>query len=213
MEKEEDMKFSVLQGMIPYSVQCSTWPPEGRHILGHYNDKYIVVYQAYCPEIGHYAAKNQTFAGCPTFSMSRMTWIKTNFLWMMYRSNWGSRKSQEVTLAIWLKREGFEQILSDATTKPSKDKPTGKVRLQWDPDHTPAGDKSTRRAIQLGLKGDMVKKYINDWIVKIEDISKYVEEISIYVHSDHDKLLLPAEKVYIPSDKSILTKLEASEIS
>ena len=29
------------------------------------------------------------------------------------------------------------------------------VRLQWDPDHTPCGDKLARRAIQLGLKGQV----------------------------------------------------------
>jgi len=27
------------------------------------------------------------------------------------------------------------------------------VRLQWDPDHSPKGEKLARRAIQLGLKG------------------------------------------------------------
>ncbi|WP_216092858.1 DUF4291 family protein [Candidatus Marithrix sp. Canyon 246] len=24
-----------------------------------------------------------------------MTWIKTNFLWMMYRSEWGTKQGQE----------------------------------------------------------------------------------------------------------------------
>jgi len=26
--------------------------------------------------------------------MNRMTWIKPNFLWMMYRSGWASKKNQ-----------------------------------------------------------------------------------------------------------------------
>jgi hypothetical protein len=30
---------------------------------------------------------------------------------MMYRSGWGSKPSQEVTLAIWLKRAAFERML------------------------------------------------------------------------------------------------------
>eukprot|EP00826_Nyctotherus_ovalis_P061798 TRINITY_DN8836_c0_g2_i1.p1 TRINITY_DN8836_c0_g2~~TRINITY_DN8836_c0_g2_i1.p1 ORF type:complete len:204 (+),score=36.00 TRINITY_DN8836_c0_g2_i1:73-684(+) len=194
----------------PYSVQPKAWPSEGKYILGHYDENNIVVYQAFSPSIGKYAAKNQTFAGCPTFSMSRMTWIKTNFLWMMYRSNWGTKKGQEVILAIWLKREGFDAILSEATTKPSEDRPGAKVRLQWDPDHTPSGGKCTRRAIQLGLRGDVVKKYVEEWIVKIEDISEYVNKMSMYAHSDHDKLLTPEEKIYTPADTSILTKLGAS---
>ena len=29
------------------------------------------------------------------------------------------------------------------------------VRLQWDPDHTPKAGKCDRRAIQLGLKGEV----------------------------------------------------------
>ncbi|WP_141653813.1 DUF4291 family protein, partial [Erwinia billingiae] len=31
-----------------------------------------------------------TFAS-PPFSMTRMTWIKPSFLWMMYRSGWGMK--------------------------------------------------------------------------------------------------------------------------
>ena len=116
---------------------------------------------------------------------------------MMYRSDWGTKKDQEVTLAIWIKREGFESILSGATTKPSKDNPDLKVRLQWDPDHSPAGGKYARRAIQLGLKGNVVKRYINEWIVKIEDISDYVDKAKVFAKGDNSKLMTPEEKVYI----------------
>lgn len=71
---------------------------------------------------------------------------------MMFRSGWGSKKDQERTLAIWLKRSSFEWILSQAVG--SKFHPEihgdranyeklkkGKVRLQWDPDHKPDGSK------------------------------------------------------------------------
>jgi Domain of unknown function (DUF4291) len=43
-----------------------------------------------------------------------MTWIKPNFLWMMYRSGWGRKEGQEVTLAIRIKRSAFDEILSQA---------------------------------------------------------------------------------------------------
>ena len=45
------------------------------------------------------------------------------------------------------------------------------VRLQWDPDHDPEGGKCERRAIQLGLKGqvrgwrDLLKREIS-WLSK-----------------------------------------------
>jgi hypothetical protein len=43
------------------------------------------VYQAFKPAIGRYAVAHQRFTGCPDYSVTRMTWIKTNFLWMMFR--------------------------------------------------------------------------------------------------------------------------------
>ncbi len=48
----------------------------------------ILVYQAFKPEIGRYAVANQRFTGCEDYSPTRMTWIKTNFLWMMFRCAW-----------------------------------------------------------------------------------------------------------------------------
>lgn len=39
--------------------QKEIWPKEGKHILAQYDDKYIVVYQAFCPEIAQYAVNHQ----------------------------------------------------------------------------------------------------------------------------------------------------------
>ena len=50
------------------------------------------------------------------------------------------------------------------------------VRLQWDPDHDPFGAKVERRALQLGLRGDVLARYAREWIVRIEDISPFVAE-------------------------------------
>ena len=61
----------------PYSEQVKVWPKEGRHILAQYDDT-LVVYQAYRPSIGRYAAEHGAFGG--DFSYSRMSWIKPNFL-------------------------------------------------------------------------------------------------------------------------------------
>ena len=72
----------------------------------------VVVYQAYNNTIANYAVQNQTFAGCTAFSSTRMTWIKTNFLWMQYRCGWGTKDTnQERILAIWVKRTAFDDIL------------------------------------------------------------------------------------------------------
>ena len=116
-----------------------------------------------------------------------MTWIKTNFLWMMYRCGWATKDpNQERVLAIWLKRESFLRYLSLAVPSKytrcfgSEDvyKDASKnvsVRLQWDPDHTPSGGKTRRRAIQLGLKG-MASFVDGSDILYIRDITEFVRD-------------------------------------
>lgn len=88
-----------------------------------------------------------------------MSWIKTNFLWMMYRSRWCTNSGQERVLAVRITREGFDTILSKALTgKLEKEKglkTRTEVRLQWDPDHAPSGLPEKRRAIQLGLRDEV----------------------------------------------------------
>ena len=93
----------------PYLDQAARWPNSGRHILAQFDDESVIVYQAYRPAIGHFAAKNGFFGG--EFSLNRMSWIKPNFLWMMYRCGWASKEGQEVVLAVRLKRAAFDEIL------------------------------------------------------------------------------------------------------
>src|SRR5215471_14667795 len=93
-----------------YPDQLRRWPPSGRHVLAQFDDESVVVYQAYRPAIGRFAVENQQFGG--EFSLNRMSWIKPNFLWMMYRSGWGTKLGQELTLAVHLERDAFEEILA-----------------------------------------------------------------------------------------------------
>ncbi len=130
--------------------------------------------------------KNQFFGGA--FSFERMTWIKSNFLWMMYRNGWGTKEGQEIVLAIHLKIIAFENYLQHAVYS-SYNKDLGiteetwreqvalsAVRLQWDPDHNPYGEKLERRAIQIGLRNEFVKSFATEDIIFIEDISDFVNE-------------------------------------
>ena len=131
----------------PYLAQDARWPRSGRHILAQFDAESVVVYQAYRPEIGHFAARHGYFGG--GFSLGRMSWIKPNFLWMMYRSGWGTKEGQEVTLAVRLRRDAFDEILRLAVHSTFMPEVYGTheawqravagsdVRLQWDPDHGP----------------------------------------------------------------------------
>jgi len=81
-------------------------------IYAKYDEKTIRVYQAYSDNIATQAVELQTFGD--EFNMSRMTWIKPSFLWMMYRSGWASKDGQNRILGIDIKREAFETIVNQA---------------------------------------------------------------------------------------------------
>ncbi len=192
-----------------YLEQCDRWPKSGRHILAQYDDESVVVYQAYRPAIGSFAAANGYFGG--EFSLSRMSWIKPNFLWMMYRSGWATKPGQEVVLAVRLKRTAFDEILAHAAHSSfvsdiygSRDDwkdwvKKSDVRLQWDPDHAPSGAKEERRAFQLGLRGNVLRRYAGEWIVHIQDVSEFVTEQRGNVQKT-EELATPAEDVYPIAD-------------
>lgn len=192
------------------------WPKEGRHILAQYDDEGVIVYQAFRPEIAEYAVKNQKLGG-DKFSFDRMSWIKTNFLWMMYRCGWAKKEMQERVLAIKVKRDKFDEILKRAfTVRAQRAANLGtkdiKVRLQWDPDHSPRFGPLQRRAIQLGLKGETLREYANDWIISIEDITAFVQDQSVNISADaEDKLMTPSERVYLASSE-ILAHVEADTL-
>jgi hypothetical protein len=192
-----------------YHVQKQRWPGSGRHILARYDDETITVYQAYRPSIGRHAAENQRFGG--DFSFSRMSWIKPNFLWMMYRSGWGTKEGQEVTLAVTIRRTLFDELLAvavpstfDGGRYPDLESwkravSDSDVRLQWDPDHDPSGASQDRRAIQLGLRGAMLERYGKSEVVSIEDISDFVAEQRIHALRKSDELMVPREEIYLPA--------------
>lgn len=187
----------------PYVEQRVRWPQTGKHILAQFDESSIVVYQAYRPEIAAFAVEHQRFGG--TFSFERMSWIKPNFLWMMYRSGWATKPDQERVLALRVRRDAFDQILSQAVASsytssgfPSHDAwqnalRHSEVRLQWDPDHDPAGNKQERRALQLGLRGETLQQFATQWLLEIDDITSFVHE---QAQNRQANLVLPREEVY-----------------
>lgn len=42
-----------------YILQKEKWPKEGRHIVAQYDDKSVIVYQAFKPTIAKYAVQHQ----------------------------------------------------------------------------------------------------------------------------------------------------------
>lgn len=185
--------------LADYRLQLTHWPKIGRVILAQFDDDSVVVYQAFNNKIADAALVANNFhvdevikAG---YNTDRMTWIKTNFLWMMYRSGWASKPSQERILAITMTRKGFDEILLNAAIRGK-----GSVRIQWDPDHNPDGSKvPLRRAIQLGLRNEMLQRFSRDFIIKIEDFTNFVKEQVNNISENCESLLIPEERIYLCS--------------
>jgi hypothetical protein len=93
-----------------YIEQRDRWPRTGKHILAQHDDQSIIVYQAYRPSIAEFATTHGRFGG--DFSYSRMSWIKPNFLWMMYRCGWCTKEGQEHVLAVRFPVQFFDWLLS-----------------------------------------------------------------------------------------------------
>lgn len=194
----------------PYVDVEKSLPRSGNCISAYQYENSIIVYQAFKPRIANYAIENQKFGGTD-FSFNRMTWIKPNYLWMMYRSGWASKENQERILAIRISKSGWEEILKEAVFSSYTSQIYGseqewknklnnsEVRLQWDPNHDPYGAKLERKAIQIGIKGKLLIKYSNEMILHISDITSFVKKQCIYVkHRQLQHLEIPHETIYKP---------------
>ena len=161
--------------------------PPFRQVRAVYDEDTITVYQAYSPAIASAAVAAGGFV--PPFRRERMTWIKPSFLWMMYRCGWATKPGQERVLAIRMLRSGFEEALSMASLSHfdrevyadheawQQRKAASPVRVQWDPERDVRLEPLPWRSIQIGLGGLAAERYVDDWVVGIEDITAMVDAL------------------------------------
>ncbi len=112
-----------------------------------------------------------------------MTWGKPSFLWMMYRCGWGTKENQEAVLAVEITRAGFEWALRNACLSHHVPELHGEIahwkrqlreapaRVQWDPERDLHHQPLPHRSLQLGLCGEATRRYADEWIVGIEDVT------------------------------------------
>lgn len=206
-----------------YAQSLERLPKTGQHITAHQTADEIVVYQAYNHQIADFAIQNQ-YLGGDAFSYNRMSWIKPNFLWMMYRCGWAQKENQERVLALWLKKTDFESILQEAVFSSFKaghydsheqwraDLEQKPVRLQWDPEHDPFGNKIERRAIQLGLKGIVLENFGRRQVTRIEDVTDFAKGQYAYLQSNPvETLQVPIETVYRTGDEELNKRIGLSD--
>ncbi len=207
---------------IKYSNYEKELPQSGKHIIGQLRNDNIIVYQAFNPNISKWAIENQKFGG-DHYKFTRMSWIKPNFLWMMYRAGWAKKEHQQNILAIEISKANFETLLEEAvhssyieevykTRENWKEKlKTSQVRLQWDPDHNPHGEKIERRAIQIGIKGNLLEEFGKEWIISIEDITEFAHEQKAILDSKKmDDLFVIEEQKIALKNKNTIQKLQLS---
>ncbi|KAF7595960.1 hypothetical protein BBP40_004106 [Aspergillus hancockii] len=199
-------------------MESSSSPATGyRVIRAKYTATSITVYQAYAPDIADAAIIAQKFV--PPFRRQRMTWIKPSFLWMAYRSGWATKTHQERVLAIEMTREGFEWALEHSCLSHETHDPewrerlrSSPVRVQWDPERDLSLRPLDYRAIQIGLGGQAVDQYVDEWIISIADVTDTMKGISQYLADgefEAARACLPEERMY-PISEELRTGLQAT---
>ena len=183
-------------------------PPE-RQVRAAFDDGHLTVYQAYRPEIADAAVAAGTFVA--PFSLDRMTWIKPSFTWMMYRSGWAAKPGQERVLAVRIARPAFDDALAgsclshvdpavhESHAQWQEQVRCTQVRVQWDPERSLTLARLPWRAIQIGLTGDAVRRYVHEWIAGITDVTDLAHDVHRMVE-DGDvagaRALVPVEAPY-----------------
>ncbi|AYG80839.1 hypothetical protein DWB77_02977 [Streptomyces hundungensis] len=180
-----------------------------RQIRALHTQSTVTVYQAYDPALGLPAARDGRFpAG---WKRERMTWVKPSFLWMMYRSGWGTKEGQRTVLAVEIRRDGFDWALAHACLSHYERATHGEqaawkrelrrapARVQWDPERDLRLQALPYRSLQLGLAGEAVRRYADEWVVDIRDVTPLAHRVHALVGDgrlDAARALLPAERVY-----------------
>ncbi|GAA3900406.1 DUF4291 domain-containing protein [Streptomyces gulbargensis] len=173
----------------------------------------VTVYQAYRPELGLPAARDGRFPA--EWKRDRMTWIKPSFLWMMYRSGWGTKEGQETVLAVEITREGFDWALRHARLSHhvrglhpdraawQRELRRAPARVQWDPERDPHLRPLPYRSLQLGLAGEASRRYADEWTVSVTDVTALAHGVHAHVRAgdvEAARRLLPREEPYPVAD-------------
>ncbi|MFB7644942.1 MULTISPECIES: DUF4291 domain-containing protein [unclassified Streptomyces] len=187
--------------------------PPREQIRALHTESTVTVYQAYDPGLGLPAARDGRFPA--TWKRERMTWVKPSFLWMMYRSGWGMKEGQRTVLAVEIRRDGFDWAVEHACLSHyarelhgepgdwKRELKRAPARVQWDPERDLHLRALPYRSLQLGLVGEAVRRYADEWIVGIRDVTPLAHRVHALVRDgqlDAARAMLPAERVYPAAD-------------
>jgi hypothetical protein len=123
------------------------------------------------------------------FGLDRMTWIKPSFGWMLYRSGYATKHGQERLVRVTIRHDAFLEMLAGAVSSSYERElyasrsewdvalRRSEARYQWDPDRDLTLCPISRRALQLGIAGSLIRRYASEWIVRIADVTELAHAI------------------------------------
>lgn len=158
-----------------------------KKVFAAYDDEGVYVYQAFKPKIVAVAVQEGTFG--KGFGLDRISWIKPSFAWTLQRSKYATKHRMEAIAKVKLSHEGWLEILAQSVetqysgifwkTEEAWRSQMNKsdVIHQWDPERALNGQKLDRAAIQIGIRGQVIRKYVSDYILGVEDVTPLAKEI------------------------------------
>ncbi|EFQ32401.1 uncharacterized protein GLRG_07671 [Colletotrichum graminicola M1.001] len=179
-------------------------PTPFRQIRARFDEESITVYQAYNSAIAAAAVEAQRLDASPGFKVTRMTWIKPSWAWMMYRAGYSFKDpGRERILALKMRHGDFVDLLrKGVVARRGNESRDGRgVRIQWDPERDVRLGRLQRRSIQIGTP----PRYL--------ELKRVLEERPGVGDGELIDLgLLPAEKEFeVPKDVEELLEMNLSE--
>jgi hypothetical protein len=119
-----------------------------------------------------------------------------------------------------MKHEHFIELLRHAFVGHGATDKDDAVRVQWDPERTPANQKLSWRSIQIGIPKSLSQRWVEEMIVSIEDVTERAkalkkvvdEQPNIHLEELIAKEVVPVERPFeVPEDIRKILKMDEPE--
>lgn len=183
-----------------------------------YDDEGVYVYQAFSPRIVEVAVANGTFG--KGFGLERTSWIKPSFGWTLHRSEYGRKHRMEAIARIKLHHWAWLEILAQSAPAHFdhdcyEDELAWRTALnrcqvvmQWDPDRGLDGRPTGKPAIQLGLKETILPRYVNEFIIRVEDATALARQCGEVARNRSNNWPdVPQEREYVIADAELARRV------
>jgi hypothetical protein len=106
----------------------------------------------------------------------------------------------------------YDRLCFESRADWSRELKRSPVRVQWDPERSLRLAEVPYRSLQVGLAGEAVELYVDQWIVGLTEVTGLAREIRGRLDAGEDaaaEALLPAERAY-PLPAEVAARLGAA---